>query len=558
MGRNEVDAALERLVSQFASPYDFLRELVQNSMDAGSDRVEVSLERHLEAQPGADGKDAVFELVIMDTGVGMDESIIDGALTRLFASTKTDDRTMAGGFGVGFVSVFAWEPDVLLLQTGRGGESWELTFYSDRRFEKSRLDLPVEGTTITLLRRADASAYGAVVEAVRDSLWRWCRFAEVEVTFEDLNEGDGPELIEDAPTPEDYAVSRSETVGDGHVRVAFGIPPSAVMMRRGLILEEGEPVALVPSLENEGRSAEHLALWVDSPELETTLARDSIVQSKGRERIEARVIEQIRSLRRELLDELEGLCTRVEPWGAHERARYANLHAHLELEWSVLADAAANRRILRAYELGGGAALGGQLAWSPAELQLRCRGGPLLVVADAVDEGEALGAGWGGAWPVLEGESADESWVRAWGERLALRVAQWRECRGSVRAADEEALESEQAFLVGVRDALARLTASRVELRISPACDGESKNPPLCAWDFTGAALTSRRGLPRDALSNLVLDRRHLLVQAALRSHARAPLTARITLISAILSCIDNEVAPKALQERMWEERERG
>ena len=50
MGRSEVDAALERLVSQFASPYDFLRELVQNSMDAGSERVEVSMERHLEAE----------------------------------------------------------------------------------------------------------------------------------------------------------------------------------------------------------------------------------------------------------------------------------------------------------------------------------------------------------------------------------------------------------------------------------------------------------------------------------------------------------------------------
>jgi hypothetical protein len=527
-------------------------------MDAGSDRVEVSLERHLETELGADGKDAVFELVIMDTGVGMDESVIDGALTRLFASTKTDDRTMAGGFGVGFVSVFAWEPDVVLLQTGRGGESWELTFYADRRFEKTRLDMPVEGTTITLLRRADASAYGAVVDAVRDSLWRWCRFAEVEVTFEDFSEGDGPELIEDAPTPEDYAVSRSEAVGDGHVRVAFGIPPSAVMMRRGLILEEGEPTALISSLKREGRSAEHLALWVDSPELETTLARDSIVESKGRERIEARVIEQVRGLRAELLDELESLCVRVDTWGPHERARYANLHAHLELEWSTLAEVAAKRRILRAYEVGGGTALGGQLAWSPGEFKLRCLGGPLLVVGDAVSEGEAFAARWGSAWPVLEGESADEAWVRGWGTRLGLRVAEWRECRGVVGPKENEPAPHEESLLEGVRESLGRLTASRVELSIRPACDEQEKNPPLCAWDFGGAALTSRRGLPRDALGNLALDRRHLLVQAALRSHERAALTARITLMSAILSCVDNEVSPKALQERMWEVRDRG
>ena len=389
MGRSEVDAALERLVSQFASPYDFLRELVQNSMDAGSERVEVSMERHLEAEGGTagDGKDAVFELVVMDTGVGMDESIIDGALTRLFASTKADDRTMAGGFGVGFVSVFAWEPEVVLVQTGKGGEAWELTFHADHSFEKTRLDLPVEGTTITLLRRADAGAYAAVADAVRDSLWRWCRYTQVEVSFEDLSEGEGPELIQDAPTPEDFVLSRAEKVGDGHVRVAFGIPPHAVMMRRGLILEEGAPGVLIPGLAKEGRSAEHLALWVDSPELETTLARDSIVQSKGREEIEAKVLKQVDLLREDLLAELEALCADLASWTASKQARYSSLHAHLDLEWEQLDKSAHARRILRAHDPEQGAPRGGLLAWSPLELEARLGGGP-LVVAGKVSEDE--------------------------------------------------------------------------------------------------------------------------------------------------------------------------
>ena len=37
---SEVDGLLARLVAQFESPYDFVREVVQNAMDAGSDRVE--------------------------------------------------------------------------------------------------------------------------------------------------------------------------------------------------------------------------------------------------------------------------------------------------------------------------------------------------------------------------------------------------------------------------------------------------------------------------------------------------------------------------------------
>ena len=67
VGASDVDAVLTRLVSQFASPYDFLRELAQNSMDAGSDRVEVTLEMH-----PLRGGEAVFELSVLDTGVGMD------------------------------------------------------------------------------------------------------------------------------------------------------------------------------------------------------------------------------------------------------------------------------------------------------------------------------------------------------------------------------------------------------------------------------------------------------------------------------------------------------
>ena len=149
MSAGEVDALLERLVSQFAGPYDFLRELVQNSLDAGSDRAEVILETH--EQVGGEADEVVYELRVSDAGCGMDEATIDGGLTRLFASSKTDDRTMAGGYGVGFVSVFAWTPEAVLVHTGRAGESWELVFHPDRRFDKVALDEPVEGMMVMLL-----------------------------------------------------------------------------------------------------------------------------------------------------------------------------------------------------------------------------------------------------------------------------------------------------------------------------------------------------------------------------------------------------------------------
>src|SRR5690554_8036960 len=81
----------------------------------------------------------------------MDEHIIDTYLTQLFSSSKEDDLTKIGKFGIGFVSVFALNPRAVLVQTGRGGEYWEVLFHEDRTFNKTRLQMPVEDRKSTRL-----------------------------------------------------------------------------------------------------------------------------------------------------------------------------------------------------------------------------------------------------------------------------------------------------------------------------------------------------------------------------------------------------------------------
>ena len=112
------EQALENLVNQFARPLDFLRELVQNSIDAGSPRVTVSIGWSAAADGGPLG---VVEIHVQDFGEGMDEHIIDSQLTQMFSSTKEDDLTKIGKFGIGFTSIFAIQPDAVLLRTGRHG-----------------------------------------------------------------------------------------------------------------------------------------------------------------------------------------------------------------------------------------------------------------------------------------------------------------------------------------------------------------------------------------------------------------------------------------------------
>jgi DNA mismatch repair ATPase MutL len=89
--RAQADAVVANLVTQFADPFDALRELCQNSIDAGTSRIEVwtSFE-------GAPGKPGVIEIHVDDFGEGMDEAIIDNQFTRLFASTKDKDFTKIG------------------------------------------------------------------------------------------------------------------------------------------------------------------------------------------------------------------------------------------------------------------------------------------------------------------------------------------------------------------------------------------------------------------------------------------------------------------------------
>ncbi|TPW17409.1 MAG: hypothetical protein FD126_3658, partial [Elusimicrobia bacterium] len=101
-----IQSLVKELVDQFDEPLDFYRELIQNSIDAGSNRIDVSLER----VTGEDGK-ARAVIRLEDDGEGMDEAVINDYLLVLFKSTKEDDYTKIGKFGIGFVSVFAPQPE---------------------------------------------------------------------------------------------------------------------------------------------------------------------------------------------------------------------------------------------------------------------------------------------------------------------------------------------------------------------------------------------------------------------------------------------------------------
>ena len=212
-GRGLADEALDNLVHQFARPLDFLRELVQNSIDAGTPRIEVRV-RYTPAKPG-DTKPGVVAIHVDDWGEGMDETIIDSQLTRMFSSTKEDDLTKIGKFGIGFTSIFAIQPDAVLLRTGRHGENWELIFHRDRSYDKVRIETPVDGTKITLLKHMSAERVPAFCAEARWVLSYWCEHSSVPVIFWDNTEA---EEATAADTADPFAAFEDPVTAVGRTR----------------------------------------------------------------------------------------------------------------------------------------------------------------------------------------------------------------------------------------------------------------------------------------------------------------------------------------------------
>ncbi|MCB9524950.1 MAG: ATP-binding protein [Myxococcales bacterium] len=245
-----VDDALADLVQQFADPFACLRELIQNSLDAGSPQVDVNV-------LWADG---VVTLEVQDYGGGMDRQIIEQRLTRLFSSGKDGDLTKIGRFGIGFVSVFALQPDAVVVDTGRLGESWRVLFKRDRSFVRLALDEPLDGTCVRIMKALPEAELPALRARAREAVVKWCRFVDAEITV------DG-ERIDRAFELADAPLQVCGQVGEQDVRVGYG-EPWAGFYNKGLTLYEGPPDDSAPA---------QVRFAISGRNLEHTLTRDAVV-----------------------------------------------------------------------------------------------------------------------------------------------------------------------------------------------------------------------------------------------------------------------------------------
>lgn len=264
-----VPSIVKDLVDQFDRPLDFFRELIQNAIDAGSNRIDVSFEH--------EGEKTVIR--IEDDGEGMDEYIIDNFLLVLFRSTKEEDFTKIGKFGIGFVSVFAPRPDLVRVWTAKNGESWRLDFPDYRRYEKYKLSKPREGTLVELYKRQPKGQAETMAKDARDTIRYWCRHADCRIYFSAF--GAAPELLSEP----------------------FGLPGSSLRYE-----EEGTVVELAFTADEkpfygfynrgltllEGKDGHHpgVSFKAKSRYLEHTLTRDNVMKDENYEKLMA-IIERL-------------------------------------------------------------------------------------------------------------------------------------------------------------------------------------------------------------------------------------------------------------------------
>ncbi len=148
-------------------PWFFLRELAQNSRDAGAHNIWVGAET---PEPGLE------TLTFADDGRGMTLAQARRFLFRLYASDKTSDRAAAGKYGIGFWTILRFQPEAIRLQSRRGRHSWAVELDGNLNVGPATCRLTRSGTTVTLSRRAAFSSAREFHTHLESKLREYCQY----------------------------------------------------------------------------------------------------------------------------------------------------------------------------------------------------------------------------------------------------------------------------------------------------------------------------------------------------------------------------------------------
>ena len=332
----------------YASPRVYVRELLQNALDAITARLQAEPDAparvHIEP-PEVTGDGT---LRIHDTGIGLTEAEVHDLLATIGRSSKRDELGFArheflGQFGIGLLSCFLVADEIEVRTRAAGAPTVRWTGYSDGRYA---VTLPEEqreeqGTTVTLQPRRDAEQWLAgptVTELAR--LYGGLLPATVTVGDTETTSGAAPWQAPPAERALALRAYAHDMVGldpfevidlsvpeAGLTGVAFVLPvptnPAArgghrVYLKRMLLAESAE--GLLPDWAFFARCA------VDTTELRPTASREALYEDG-----------LLESTREALGNQLRGWLVRLAARDPHRLAEFLSIH-HLGVRSLALHD----------------------------------------------------------------------------------------------------------------------------------------------------------------------------------------------------------------------------
>jgi hypothetical protein len=286
------------------SPWFFLRELAQNSRDAGARAIRVDAERT------AAGIEA---LTFADDGRGMSFAHARRFLFRLYASDKAADKMSAGKYGIGFWTILGFGPARISLQSRTKKEAWAVGLDADLEVEPEACALAKPGTVVALTRPAVFPTAAAFSRQVEDELRAYCRYLR-------RNDASGTMLPvyfhgENITVPMSLPGPLAYSFHSGQVEGAVGMAekPSVRLYARGLPVWEGALLEQMSHLQTRPLGASDIgpgqapAFLLNGNRLDVTFARNLVLENRALENVRTAAE---KALRRLLADSLESAFPR--------------------------------------------------------------------------------------------------------------------------------------------------------------------------------------------------------------------------------------------------------
>lgn len=209
----------------YSSPKVFLRELMQNAMDAITGRAEVEPGFTGNVRVELTGSGEQLTMMVEDNGVGLTEADIHEFLAMIGQSSKRDPQSLLQGetsfigrFGIGLLSCFMVSNEIVMLtQSVKGGPSMEWRGKPDGTYTIRQLDTQLSPGTKVYLRSTPEAAHYFEKDYVQQALFYYGALLPYPVTID----SEGVQSIVNAESP-DWLIAPERARGRKAEVLAFG------------------------------------------------------------------------------------------------------------------------------------------------------------------------------------------------------------------------------------------------------------------------------------------------------------------------------------------------